>query len=119
MNELGAVHLSYRGQKYLLKDGVFNVNLGGKPGVSDNWKSPTQYANGVINLNLIDKEFAPTDKFDVDELIVGLIMAHKYLMKKGIELFGEKAEEASLKKLKQIHDMDTYTPMDPTKLTKE
>ncbi len=29
INDLGAVHLSYRGQKYLLKDRVVNVNLAG------------------------------------------------------------------------------------------
>ncbi len=80
---------------------------------------PTQYANGVINLNLIDEKCAPIDEYDLDEHIIGLIMAHQYSMKKGIKLFGEKIEKATLKEIKQIHDMDTYTPMDSTKLTKE
>ncbi len=78
-----------------------------------------QYTDKVINLNLIDKEFEPMDTYDVDKHIVGLIMAHQYSMKKGIELFGERAEKALLKELKRIHDMDTYTPMDHSKLTRE
>ena len=69
VNNLGAVHLSYRGQKYVLKDGVVNVNLVGKPGVPDDWEPPTQYADGMINLNLIDEKFAPIDEYDVDEHI--------------------------------------------------
>ncbi len=73
----------------------------------------------MINLNLIDKEYAPMDKYNLDKHIVGLIMAHQYSMKKGTKLFGERAENALLKELKQIHDMDTYTLMDPNKLTKE
>ena len=46
-------------------------------------------------------------------------MAHQYSMKKGIKLFGEKGEEATLKELKQIHDMDTYTPIAASDLTYE
>ncbi len=46
-------------------------------------------------------------------------MAYQYLTKKGIKLFGERTEKTLLKKLKQIHDIDTYTRMDSSKLTKE
>ena len=78
-----------------------------------------QYTNGAINLNLLNREFAPMDKFDVDKHIVCFIMAYQYSMKKGIGLFGKRAEKASLKELKHTHDKDTYTLMDPNKLTKE
>ena len=61
----------------------------------------------------------PFDEEDIDEHIVGLIMAHQYTLKNGLELFGEKAEEAAIKELKQIHDMDTYTPIDPKILSKD
>ena len=60
----------------------------------------------------------PFDEADINEHIVGLIMAHQYTPKKGLELFGKKAEEAAVKELKQIHDMDTYTPIDPKTLSK-
>ena len=46
-----------------------------------------------------------------------LIIAHQYSLKKGIELFGEKAKVAAVDELSQIHNLDTYTPMDHTKLT--
>ncbi len=92
VNQLGAVHLTYRGQRYLLKDGVVYVNLAGMPGVPDDWEPPTQYADGVINLNMIDAKFAPKDDFDVEEHILGIIMAQQYSLQKGIELFNERAE---------------------------
>ncbi len=40
-------------------------------------------------------------------------------MKKGIKLFGKKSEKTTWKEIKEIHDMDTYTPMDSSKLTKK
>ena len=119
VNQLGAVHLAYRGQRYLLKDGVVNVNLAGMPGVPEDWEPPTQYADGVINLNTIDAKFAPKSDFDVDEHILGVIMAQQYSLRKGIELFGKRAEVAAVDELSQIHHMATYTPMDHTKLTPE
>ena len=100
VNKLGVVHLYYRGQKNLLKDEMLNINLIRKPGVPDNWEPLTHYVDGVINLNLIDEKFAPMDKYGVDKHIVGLIMAHQYSMKKGIKLFSEKAEKATLKEIK-------------------
>ncbi len=53
------------------------------------------------------------DEGNVDENIVCLIMVHQYSLKKGFELFVEKAKIAAIKELAQIHDMDTYTLMDP------
>ena len=50
-----------------------------------------QYANGLINLNLLNKEFVPMKK-DVNKHIVRLIMAYQYSMKKSIELFGKKTD---------------------------
>ena len=54
---------------------------------------------------------------EVEEHILGLIMAHQYSMKKVIELFGDKGKEDTHKELKQIHDMDTYTPIAASYLT--
>ncbi len=87
------------------------MNLEGKPGVPDNWDPSTQYANSVINLNLLDNQWAPMDKQDVFKHIVGLTMAHQYSLKKGIELFGEKAKVETVKELKLI--LDTCTLVDP------
>ena len=96
-----------------------SFNLDEKPGVSGTQKvasqvgTPMQYADGVIHLNLnLEDKVEPMDESKVDEHIVGLIMSHQYSLKKGLELFGNKAKEAAMKELKQIHDMDTYTPID-------
>ena len=59
------------------------------------------------------------DDLDMDDHIIGLIMAHQYSLKKGMELFGERAEKARMKELSQIQDMETYTPMDLSKLSNE
>ena len=71
---VGVLDLSYRGQKYHLKEGVVSFNLDEKPGVG----TPTQYTNGVLHLNLDHgyQEMEPFDKVDIEEHIVGLIMAH-------------------------------------------
>ncbi len=44
-------------------------------------------------------------------------MANQCLLKKVVELFGNQGKVAAIKELQQIHDMDTYTPMDPKKLS--
>ncbi len=46
-------------------------------------------------------------------------MTNQYLLKKGVDLFGNCGEVAAIKELCQIHDMDTYTPINPKKLTCE
>ena len=46
-----------------------------------------------------------------DAYIVGVIFAQHFSLKKGLELFGEKADPAVHKELEQIHKMDTYEPM--------
>ena len=38
-------------------------------------------------------------------------------MKKGLELFGEQGDKAVTKELQNIHDMNTYKPMDASKLS--
>ncbi len=112
---IGVVNMTYRGQKYHLKDGVVSFNLDENPGV----RAPKQYVDGVIHLNLDQEpEVEPMTHEETQEHIVGLIMSNQYSLKKGLELFGEKAEAATEKELQQIHDMDTYTPMHPDELTK-
>ena len=72
-----------------------------------------------MNLDHGNQEMEPFDEADINKHILGLIMAHQCTLKKGLELFDKKTGEANLKELKQIHDMDTYTPIDPKTLSKE
>ncbi len=75
----------------------------------------TQLANGLINRNF--DQVTVMSQRDIDEHIVGLIMVNQYLLKKVLELFGDKGKVTAIKELWLIHDMDTYTPMSPKKLS--
>ena len=47
---------------------------------------------------------------------MGVVFAQHNTLKKGIGKFGDRAEEATIKELKKIHDMGTYQSLDATKL---
>ena len=53
----------------------------------------------------------------VEDHIMGVIFAHQYTLEKGLEKVGARAEKATTKELKQIHDMGTYQHMDANKLS--
>ena len=50
---------------------------------------------------------------------MGYILASHFSRKKGIELFGDRAENTTTKELQQIDDMGTYEPQDIPKLSKQ
>ena len=54
---------------------------------------------------------------EIEAQILGLIMVEHYSMKKGIDLFGDRAETAVTKELKKINDMNTYKPKHAHDLT--
>ena len=81
----GDLNLSYRGQRYILREGVVGVNLGSAQGECDKDTPPTQLVNRVIHLDLQDLE--PEMRFvmgdwEVDEHIIGLVMAQQFYLKK-------------------------------------
>ena len=49
----------------------------------------------------------------------GVIVVHQYNLRKGLELFGDKADTATVKELSQIHEMGTFVPLDAGELTPE
>ena len=51
--------------------------------------------------------------------VVGLVMACMYILKKGTELFGDKADEAVLKELTEVDDFETYKPVHKEDLSPE
>jgi len=54
-----------------------------------------------------------------DEIKVwGYLMTH-YNLKPGLRKFGEKGAKAAMDELTQLHIMDTWTAMDPSKITQE
>jgi len=63
---------------------------------------------GVINLQF---EYAPppntATEEEQDTHIIGVMLVQQYSLKKGTELFGERADAAVKKELTQINDLET------------
>ena len=76
---------------------------------------------GVLHCNFNGDAPCPTKMTEeqLDAYIVGVIVAQKYSLKKGLELLSEKVNVAVTKELTQIHDMETYEPVDPKTMTYE
>ena len=56
--------------------------------IKDNYSS-----YGKVYLNIEEQEMSPMSKYEVDEHILGIRMAQKYILNKGINEFGEKGEK--------------------------
>ena len=78
---------------------------------------------GVLNVNIDTPNQTPDEGWQDDdnltEHLLGLILVQQYYLKKGLELFGKRAEEANTKELQQIHDFGTYIPQDAKLLSRE
>ena len=67
---------------------------------------------GVINLELGPEGPPPSfTEAQLDEHIVGMVFSQQHSLKKGRELFRDKADTAITKELQQIHDLETYDPV--------
>ena len=71
--------------------------------------------------SLIDENPPPVGLTEeqLDAHIMGVILARHFSLKKGIALFGNKAEQTTTAELQAIHDMGTYEPLDTSKLTRD
>ena len=68
---------------------------------------------GVINLQF-DDDAPPTPEITEAQTyahMLGDILVQKYGLKKGVEVFVEKADAAVVKELTQIHKLETYEPI--------
>ena len=78
---------------------------------------------GVLNVNLDDTVKTPARKWmdyrSLDENLLGVVLIQQYNMKKGLEMFGDQAEEVTNNELQQIHEFGTYIPMDEKSLSRE
>ena len=54
-----------------------------------------------------------------DKIIVWGYLMTQYNLKPGLRKFGEKGAKAAMDELTQLHIMDTWTAMDPSKITRE
>ena len=78
---------------------------------------------GILNINCEAPETEPDQDWmndsDLDEQMLGIILVQQYNLKKGMELFGDRAKEATTNELQQIHDFGTYIPVMSKELTRE
>ncbi len=54
-----------------------------------------------------------------DKMRVWVYLMVQYNLKPGLRKFGSRGEEAAVKELSQLHIMDTWTPMEASKLSRE
>ena len=68
---------------------------------------------GVMFLNTEKMEPPPDMQGgEVEEHLLGVVLAHQFLLKKGLELFGEVAENAAKVEIQQYVDMNCYEPLE-------
>ena len=70
-------------------------------------------------MNTRDAKDYNTSGEEMDYQIVGVVLSQKFSLKAGLKKFGKPGEKASVKELTQLHDMATFIPLDPKKLTRE
>ena len=51
--------------------------------------------------------------------IIGVVLEQQFSFKAGLNNFGKPGEKYSMKELTHIHDMITFTTLDPKNLTRE
>jgi len=119
----GQIHLSYRGNKYLLNPhGKFSYDTGHleTAGVSHFNVSESvreAFLNGQSHVTVDSPDDIDMSDEDIYEHVLGVVMMQQFSLIAGLKRFGKDGEFAVTKELTQIHDMDTYIPVDSDKLT--
>jgi hypothetical protein len=54
-----------------------------------------------------------------EEIKVLAVLMTQLSLREGLKRFGEKGKQGALKEMRQLHDMRTFFPRDPKKLTRE
>ena len=73
-------------------------------------KLKTECRSAADHIDRLMKDNPPPVGFaeeQLDDHIMGIVMAEHFSLKKGIKLFGHKAEDATTEELRAIHDMGT------------
>ena len=106
----GVNNLLYKGTRYNLEEII--------PGDGE-----IPYKMSVINVNLDATTEVPARNWmyerSLDKHLLGLVLVQQYNLKKGLGMFGYRAEDATKNELQQIHDFGTYIPMDAKSLSRE
>ena len=104
-------NICYRGVRYTLDE------------VLPSGEEELAHKMGVINLNFYTPTQAPDKGWEDDdsltEHLLGAMLVQQLNLKKGLELFGDRAEVATNKEPQQIHNFGTYVPQDMELLSRE
>ena len=72
-----------------------------------------------MNVNLDDVQKVIPIMGDAVSVHIIHVILTQYSLKAGMSKFRQDAENAVSKDLRQLHDMETFIPLDPGKLTKQ
>ncbi len=120
------MHLTYRGHPYrLILTGLLTYDLqDDNPKTQDgvvlfltSQELASKYVDVICNINFTLDGAQKVPKEDVNTHVLEVIMAQQFSLHAGLKKFGDKAKEAVTKELAQIHEIGTYTPMNPYKMT--
>ena len=83
------------------------------------YQNKTYAHQGVININVLeDQNLRKFTEIDQTFHVIGVALCSRSAQpEKGLKLFGQEGKNAIQKEMQQHHDMETYFPVDPSKLT--
>ena len=70
-------------------------------------------------MNVVDAEDYNISGEEVKYHIIGVVLAQQFSLVSVLNKFGNLEEKASVKELTRLHDMTTFIPLYPKKLTRE
>ena len=76
-------------------------------------------AQGVIHATVADEVAADFQQEADLEFALGVALVQTYNLKQGLKLFGKRAEDATTKEFTQLHDTESFIPMDAAALSYE
>ena len=100
---------TYPNEADIINTCFHGAGYGAKDKLKTECRSAADHIDRLMSENLSPVGFTEEQLHDH---IMGVIMAEHFSLKKGIKLFGDKAEDATTEELRAIHDMGTYKPID-------
>ena len=70
-------------------------------------------------MNTGDAEEYSMSAEGMDYHTIGVVLSQKLILKAGLKKFGKPGDKSSVEELTQLHDMKTFIPLDPKKLTRK
>ena len=75
------------------------------------------FEEGVTHINVSEGNSIEMTDTEINSHLLGVAMLQQFSLKAGLKHFVKKGEEAVTAELTQMHDMQTYIPVDPETMT--